>query len=256
MTSRSATAVLGVLVLLLAPVSPAAAEDYLDTRYSEVNFSPASSRSYVGSPSIVVLPNGDYLATHSDFGGGSGSNTTPVLRSRNGGVTWTPVEDSPVSPMFWATVFEHQGDVYLMGSSGEYGNAVIARSTDNGETWSEPVALLTGRYHTGDTPVLIHEGRVWKTFEENVGSGWAGGFRPLMVSADVNADLLDPASWTRTNNVERPWVLEGNPVVGPDGLIWNVLRWNESRSQGWVTKVDPANPSIMVDSGPITSPSA
>lgn len=41
-----------------------------------------------------------------------------------------------------------------------------------------------------------------------------------MISADVNADLTDTASWTRTNNVDKGSVLEGNPILGPDGKIW------------------------------------
>jgi len=75
-----------------------------------------------------------------------------------------------------------------------------------------------------------------------------------MISADVNADLTDTASWTRTNNVDKGSVLEGNPILGPDGKIWDVLRYNDSRTKAWVTKLDPADPSKLVDSGEIDFP--
>jgi len=132
---------------------------------------------------------------------------------------------------------------------------VISRSTDNGDTWSSPKPLLRGTYHTGDTPVLIHDGRIYKTYDENLHPpGWSPGFRPLMISADVNADLTDAASWTRTNNVDKGSVLEGNPILGPDGKIWDVLRYNDSRTKAWVTKLDPADPSKLVDAGEIDFP--
>ncbi len=118
-----------------------------------MDFSPASSHAFVGSPSLVVLPNGDYLASHADFGPATTGRTTQVFRSRNGGVAWEPVAGSPVQPMTWATIFQIRGTVYLMGVAKDtYGDVVISRSTDKGDTWSSPKTLLSGTYHTGDTP--------------------------------------------------------------------------------------------------------
>lgn len=83
--------VVGVLVLALALgvalATPASAEDYQDTRHAEVDFSSASSHAFVGSPSLVVLPNGDYLASHADFGPATTGRTTQVFRSRNRGAS-------------------------------------------------------------------------------------------------------------------------------------------------------------------------
>lgn len=251
-----ALALLVVLGLTATLAGPATAEDYRDTEHTEVSFTPASTGKYIGSPSLVVLANGDYLASHAYFGPGSTGNTTQVFRSQNEGVTWEAVEGTPVEPMMWATIFELDGSVFLMGTTRDtYGDAVIRRSTDNGQTWSEPVPLLRGAYHTGDTPVLVHDGRIYKTYEENLRPpGWAPNFRPLMISADIGDDLTDPVSWTRTNNVDKGSVLEGNPIVGPDGMIWNLLRYNDSRKEAWLTKLDPANPDELVDVGPVDFP--
>ena len=42
---------------------------------------PVSTRSYVGSPSIAIMPDGVYVATHDFFGPGSSSDTTVVFSS-------------------------------------------------------------------------------------------------------------------------------------------------------------------------------
>lgn len=41
---------------------------------SEIVWRPEGSTEFVGSPSIVRLPNGTYLASHDDFGPGGVSN--------------------------------------------------------------------------------------------------------------------------------------------------------------------------------------
>src|SRR5690606_2784219 len=74
----------------------------------------------VASPSIVILSNGDYLVSH-DFDRG-----TSVHVSKDRGNTWNLL--SRVAPLIWANIFEHNGDVYLMGTSKGWGNIVIYRS--------------------------------------------------------------------------------------------------------------------------------
>ena len=53
--------------------------------------SPASSGLYIGSPSICILPDGSYLASHDLFGPASNEFVQPVsriYRSVNKGKTW------------------------------------------------------------------------------------------------------------------------------------------------------------------------
>ena len=53
-----------------------------------IDHSPASSGIYIGSPSLAVLPDGDYVASHDFFGPGSSNNRTAVFRSRDRGQSW------------------------------------------------------------------------------------------------------------------------------------------------------------------------
>ena len=63
-----------------------------------IDRSPAPSRVYIGSPSIAVLPSGDYLASHDFFGPGTTNSQTVVFASKDrrrnvaeGGDTERPV---------------------------------------------------------------------------------------------------------------------------------------------------------------------
>ena len=200
-----------------------------------IDYSPAESGKYIGSPSIAVLPNGHYIASHDFFGPGTPFRTgarSSIFRSEDAGKTWEHVTD--LKPQFWSTLFMYQGALYLMGAGSEPGPALIRRSTNGGETWTQPEDKKTGvladdgQYHTAPVPVVVHEGRIWRAME------FADGQRPnwpaFVMSAPVDADLLRADSWTMTNflyhnNPEQRW-LEGNVVLTPDGHIVNILRLN------------------------------
>src|SRR5271157_2345801 len=57
-----------------------------------IDYSPAASGIYIGSPSLAVLTNGDYVASHDEFGPRSTEETwavTKMFGSRDHGQTWT-----------------------------------------------------------------------------------------------------------------------------------------------------------------------
>ncbi len=203
--------------------------------------SPASSHVFLGSPGIALLPDGSYLAKCDLFGPGTDdqhSGTTPVFASRDRGRTWAHLAD--VHGMYWASVFVHGGAVYLLGVTHEYGQIVICRSDDGGHTWTTPADAQTGllradgQFHCAPVPVVEHNGRVWRAFEQrDPTTGWAEHFRAFVMSAPVGADLLRADSWTSSaprtqdhawNNGDFGGWLEGNAVVTPDGGIADVLR--------------------------------
>jgi hypothetical protein len=203
-----------------------------------IDYSPARTGKYVGSPGIAVLANGGYAASHDIFGRGSRQRVTRVFRSSDRGRTWTHLTD--VDGQWWSTLFGHQGALYLIGTSRSYGFTVIRRSADGGKTWTEPkdagsgLLLGDGKYHCAPVPVLVHNGRIWRAMEDAMGPGaWGSHFRSFMMSAPADANLLKAANWTFSNRLGRDpkWLdgefggwLEGNAVATPDGHVVNILR--------------------------------
>ena len=53
-----------------------------------VHHVPAATRQYVGCPSIVILPDGGYLASHSYFGPGARNTDSFIYRSEDEGASW------------------------------------------------------------------------------------------------------------------------------------------------------------------------
>src|ERR1044071_7134776 len=167
-----------------------------------IDHSPASSGLYIGSPSIVILHNGDYLASHDLFGPKSNehvSATTKIFRSADRGKTWSHLAD--IQGAFWSSLFEHKGDVYLIGPHHHHGSVLIRRSTDGGSTWTDPKdkntgLLLDGEYHCAPMPVIEHAGRLWRAME-NAGGGseWGKRYRAMMLSVPVDKDLLKADNW-------------------------------------------------------------
>ena len=200
-----------------------------------IDYSPNPARVYIGCPSIAVLPDGDYVASHSWFGPGTKNNRTAVFRSADRGETWKHHGD--IDGQWWSTLFVHNGSLYIMGVNGRYGRAVIRRSADGGKTWTTPKDRKTGllhadaRYACAPVPVVVHNGRIWRAMEDaRGGGGWGKSFRAFVMSAPADSDLLDADNWTSTNRLAtrpawpgRGW-LEGNVVVTPEGKLVDILR--------------------------------
>ena len=53
----------------------------------------ATTSCYVGCPSIVVLPSGTYVASHSHFGNGATNSDSFVYRSDDRGTSWEPIAE-------------------------------------------------------------------------------------------------------------------------------------------------------------------
>ena len=200
----------------------------------------------VASPSIVILSNGDYLISH-DFERG-----TSIHISKNKGRTWKQL--SSVSPLIWATIFEHKDNVYLMGVTKGWGDIVIYRSKDKGKTWSVPVdeqtgILAQGMFHTGPVPVVKHNGKIWRAYEEAFDPENRRDFHALAMCADEDTDLLKASSWDRTNsirfdakwlNAKNPNWLEGNIVVTPEGKLIDFMRLESWASKGVKYEIEGA----------------
>lgn len=206
-----------------------------------VNHIPASQKVYIGSPSLAVLPNGSYVASHDHFGPATTEHeraVTNVYRSTDKGKNWQKI--AVVNGQFWSNLFVHRGQLYLMGTWRHHGNFIIRRSTDGGVTWSDPSdgesgLLLEGEYHTAPMPVTEHNGRLWRAMEnaKSNTTAWGKRYSAMVMSAPVDADLLKASNWKASNALPydstylegnfRGW-LEGNAVVTPEGKMVDMLR--------------------------------
>ena len=203
-----------------------------------INHLPANTKTYLGSPSLAVLPNGNYIVSHDLFGKGSTTDTTLVFESNDHGQSWKQV--ARIKGLWWSTLFTHHAALYLIGTTKEYGSVSIRRSDDGGHNWTQPtnsdsgLLLSDGPYHCAPVPVIEHNGRIWRAMEDAMGgTNWGKRFRAFMMSAPANADLLKASSWTFSSRLARNsnWLnnsfdgwLEGNAVALRTGEIVDILR--------------------------------
>lgn len=203
--------------------------------------SPQHSGKYIGSPSLAVMPDGSYIASHDFFGPQSNEHVraaSRIYRSSNKGKAWELIAE--IDGAFWSKLFIHQSKLYLLGTDRHHGNAIIRRSDDGGHTWTEPTdasngLLLAGEYHCAPMPVITYQGRLWRAMESAMGpvKQWGKRYGAMMLSAPIDADLLMADSWTASAILYYDstylagnfggW-LEGNAVVDPQGQLLNILR--------------------------------
>lgn len=178
---------------------------------SIIAHSAAATRVFLGSPSLAILPDGTYVASHDMFGPAALPDEVRVFASRDKGQTWEKL--SVVTGQYWSSLFVVDGALYLMGTDRSMGMPVIRRSTDGGATWTTPSDPLTGRfdvsgrYITAPVPVLIERGRVWRAFEVIDG----GDLRSLVLSAPSTAICSTRATGARRSRC-RP-IMHGSTAT-------------------------------------------
>ncbi|RKN78997.1 sialidase family protein [Paenibacillus ginsengarvi] len=245
--------------------------DYANMLVSEVNEMNASTGIFLSSPSLLRLDENTLLVTHDYSGPNSPHRKTSVHRSTDNGQTWEHVV--MLDGIYWASLFAHEGSIYLLGTSGPLESIVIRKSDDGGTSWTTASDASSGllfpggstgpsAYHTAPTPVLRAKGRLYKAFESNSPYVWPQNFKALVISAPENSDLLNAANWIKTNELalnpawlppswsaSRPGWLEGNMVQAPNGDILNVIRLNSEPvvDKAAIIKLSSDNTSISFD---------
>ena len=129
-----------------------------------------------------------------------------------------------------ATIFEHKGDYYYVWAqkASNISNLYIAKMAAPNKLATVMEMITTPDYDwerilfwVNEGPaVLKHDGKIWLTFSA---SGTGSCYCVGLLSADENADLLDPASWTK----ERMPVLETDQEKGLYGPGHNSFTTDE-----------------------------
>lgn len=205
------------------------------------------SGKYLASPCIVKHPDGFLLASMDVYGPQDPQNLTLIFRSDDGGETWHYV--SELMPSFWGLMFIHQGELYMLSTSTEYGDLLIGRSTDGGKTFSIPTVLMRGvggkngkaGFHKAPHKILCDNGRLYTTVEWGSWGNSAGyKHAALVISIDENDDLMVAENWTFTDPIKfdifapelegltsNAMTIEGTLVKAPDGKLLNIMRFEK-----------------------------
>ncbi|HNY86690.1 MAG TPA: sialidase family protein [Candidatus Hydrogenedentes bacterium] len=216
--------------------------------------SPDPGGVYAYSPGIARLASGRLVATMD--AGGPGLEKLPdlprddrgkpwrgrIYTSDDHGATWT---FRAHMPLLHARPFAAGGAVYVLGHRGDLG---IVRSTDNGDTWSAAAMLTQGQsWHQAPCNVHYTRGRVYLVMERKTEpkfKGWAVSvLAPVVMAADVNADLTRRESWTFSSElVFRDAVAQAGPPhlvgvpffsTGPTVLL-TVRNFRTMAPPGWL----------------------
>ncbi len=204
---------------------------------------------YLCSPSLVRHPGGFLLASMDLFAAEHPQNLTLIFRSDDDGKTWHYV--SELMPCFWGKMFIHNGELYMLSCSTEYGDLLIGKSTDGGKTFSAPVCLLRGSngkkgndgVHKNPQNIFFHNGRIYNTFEWG---SWANSqycHAAAVMSCSVDDDLLIPENWSFTPPRKFDpsfapemshlqvctMTIEGTLVADPQNRLLNIMRFGGNR---------------------------
>lgn len=200
-----------------------------------INHAPAPGKIFLGTPSLVILPDGTYISSHEIFGAENG--IVSVYESKDKGKSWEKIAEFEG---IWNGLYLIRDQLYSMGSDKQY-NFTIRKSTDGGHTWTTPHDAKTGLlrqsdpekgFHSSAVSVIAAKGRIWKPCEIFRKNGRWGNFEAMVMSAPEDADLLDAENWKTSTrmSVDTAWGkeygcwLEGGAVLSPEGNVLNILR--------------------------------
>ncbi len=192
------------------------------------------------SPSLLKLPSGRLLASMDVFASGAPQNLTLIFASDDGGRSWDYLTD--LFPCFWGKLFLHRGEVYMLANTTEYGDLVIGKSSDGGQSFCAPARLFPGAAssldagpHKAPMPIVSHGGRLATAVD--YGAWKLGGHMSCLLSVNEDADLMCPGNWTLSEPVpyDPAWpgtvcgpcrgLLEGSAVVSPAGELMVFYRY-------------------------------
>ncbi len=156
-------------------------------------------------------------------------NRTFLVRSTDDGKTWEQL--GLCEGMRWASIYELNGKIYVMGTHFETNMAILAEYNPTTDTFRSANLSIRGG-GAAPTAATVANGRFYKACGSTV------------MSVPVDADMFDPQSWTVASNyagdvADQDWFKnqigyteelenyalgEGNLVTGKDGTVYYFLR--------------------------------
>ena len=202
---------------------------------------------FLAGPNVIKCPSGKLIASMDVFFNKEYvSGLTLLYYSEDGGISWRYLCD--LFPCYW--------------------DVVIGRSDDEGKTCSAPVILFGSSYEQGyhSAPGTIVERDGVLSIAVSFGGWKERAFRMGIMSVRTDSDLLDPASWELSDlaGYDPSWEnaprnagpgldcpgagIEGNVVVGPDGILRALYRMDiykgiPNTGKLLIFKVDPTDRS-------------
>lgn len=233
------------------PVNPLRIQPLAQT-HVVIDRSPDAKKIFLGTPGIVVGPDGCLLATVDLFGpgvdqvpwpkgilpGSGGAVVGKIFLSQDDGKTWTL---TATYPFFHARPFVAGGRIYVLGQCGDL---MIIASGDGGKTWTTPAKLTQGQtWHASSNNVWYSRGNVYLVMERheerNLQRCWRiADVAPVLMRAGETSDLTRPESWTFASSL----VFED--VVTPDQLEYFGVPFYPCAADTavWLTPDRPMNP--------------
>lgn len=177
----------------------------------------------LGAAQIVRLASGRLLASHElrPVNAKDDTAATVISSSDDGGINWTPRATLALGS---ARLIATATGAHVLGLAEDL---VIARSLDDGATWSAPVAFGTGQtwnrslgnvWQTADHVAVALMQRITRNRE-----GWTHGeLAPVVWRAPAGADLTQLANWTRSDAVSFSDLFDKFDSEGKAGRYFGV----------------------------------
>ncbi|MCF7855055.1 MAG: glycoside hydrolase [Candidatus Pacebacteria bacterium] len=166
-----------------------------------------------------------------------GKNRCMIFASTDDGTTWT---ERGRIPFTTGKLLQHDSGLLFIGSGIDWKGLYVARSTDSGRTWSDPVRLRDGKVYATATGWVVQDETLYWAADDMSPS--VENRAVFAFSCDLRKNPLDPGSWCFSNDERHPGLpqclgrgnhnggkwLEPN-VVNVDGTLLVIVRVRASQ---------------------------